>query len=172
MEWFAKTTIINNMAGGTISEEIARIMVNYSVAGLLFVLVIMRFPKAAWQIGITLTFCHASIDLIRDFYPDINTWSPFNFRFFYIFLMTAGVGLLTHYFSRRTKVVARLFLLLIWACIMVSVLRLFIDPEKLNVEGLSFYQIVFGKFIVDIIFALSAVVVSWFIIRKFQLTKS
>jgi hypothetical protein len=172
MEWFAKTTIINNMAGGTISKEIARIMVNYSVAGLLFVLVIMRFPKAAWQIGITLTFCHASIDLIRDFYPDVNTWSPFNFRFFYIFLMTTGVGLLTHYFSRRTKVAAHLFLLLIWACIMVSFLRMFVDPEKLNTEGLSFYQIVFGKFIVDIIFALSAAVVSWFIIRKFQLTKS
>jgi hypothetical protein len=81
MELLTGTAIVNNMPGGTFRDEIARMLVNYSITGLLFILVIIRFPKVAWQIGITLTFCHAALDLIRDFYPEVNIWSPLNIRF-------------------------------------------------------------------------------------------
>ncbi|MDZ7605590.1 MAG: hypothetical protein U5K79_08370 [Cyclobacteriaceae bacterium] len=37
-------------------RDIARILVDYVFYGFLFVLMIMKFPKIAWQIGITLTF--------------------------------------------------------------------------------------------------------------------
>src|SRR5690606_19817773 len=72
IEMFTKTAIDNNMPGGTIRNEIARMADNYAITGFIFILVLMRFPRVAWQLGITLTFCHAAIDLVRDFYPGAN----------------------------------------------------------------------------------------------------
>jgi hypothetical protein len=152
-------------------RDISRILVDYAFYGLLFVLMIMKFPKIAWQIGITLTFCHAAIDLIRDFYPDTNTSSPFTMHFLFVFLMTTAVALLVAYFSRKENTIRNLFLLLIWSCIIVSFLRMGINPEKLRVEGLSLCQIICGKFFVDIFFAVSVMAVSWIIVRKFQTVK-
>ncbi|MCA1761327.1 MAG: hypothetical protein LC658_16275, partial [Bacteroidales bacterium] len=108
----------------TLVHGVARVLVNYAFYGFVFVLVIMRFPKVAWQIGITLTFCHAVIDLFRDFYPDLNPWSPFTMHFVWVFLMTAVVAVLTVFYSRRENSAINLFLLLIWSCIGISLLRL------------------------------------------------
>jgi hypothetical protein len=168
MELLTGTAIVNNMPGGTFRDEIARMLVNYSITGLLFVLVIIRFPKVAWQIGITLTFCHAALDLIRDFYPEVNIWSPLNIRFILVFCMTSIVALLTYFLSRKGNVVIRLFMLLIWSCIFVSFLRFFVDSSKLNIDGLSFCQIVCGKYIVDIIFVVTAIALSWILQRRIK----
>ncbi len=147
--------------------EITRVIVNYAFYGFLFVLLLIRFPKIGWQIGITLTFCHAAIDLFRDFYPDVNTWSPFTMHFLFVFLMTAAVALLTVYFSRKKNLASHLFLLLIWSCILISMLRMTIHPSGLSINGLTFCQAVCGKYVVDIFFVISAVVVSLMIKRKF-----
>lgn len=168
MELFTQTAIVNNMPGGTIRDEIARMLVNYSFTGLIFVLVIIRFPKVAWQIGITLTFCHAALDLIRDFYPEVNIWSLLNIRFILVFFMTSMVALLTYFFSRKDKVIIKLFMLLIWSCIIVSFLRFFINPSKLNIEGLTFCQIICGKYIVDIIFVVNAIALSWILLKRIK----
>jgi hypothetical protein len=85
--------------------------------------------------------------------------------------MTSAVALLVAYFSRKENTIRNLFLLLIWSCIIVSFLRMGIKTEKLSVEGLSFCQMVCGRFIVDIFFAVSAIAVSWMIVRKFQPVK-
>jgi hypothetical protein len=153
-------------------RDISRILINYAFYGFLFVLMIMKFPKMAWQFGITLTFCHTSIDLIRDFYPETNTLSPFTMHFLIVFLMTAAVALLVAYFSRRENSVSNLFLLLIWSCILVSFLRMAINPEKLSNEGLSQCQIICGRFFVDIFFLVSAILVSLIIARKFKSVSS
>ncbi len=166
MEIFTQTAIVNNMPGGTIRDEIARMLVNYSFTGLIFVLVIIRFPNMAWQIGITLTFCHAALDLIRDLYPEVNIWSPFNIRFILVLLMTSLVSLLTYFFSRKDKAISKLFMLLIWSCIIVSFIRFFIDPSKLNIEDLTLCQIICGKYFVDIIFVVSAIALSWILLKR------
>ena len=127
----------------------------------LFIIVLIRYPKVAWQIGITLTFCHVALDLIRDYYPVENIWSPLNTRFILVFFMTSVVALLTHFYSRKEKAILKLFMLLLWSCIIVSFIRLFIDPANLNIEGLTFCQMVCGKYIVDIFFALTAIALSW-----------
>ena len=152
-------------------RDISRLLVNYAFYGFLFVLMIIKFPKIAWQIGITLTFCHAAIDLIRDFFPDTNTSSPFTMHFLIVFLMTAAVALLVAYFSRKENSIQNIFLVLIWSCILVSFLRMAIKTEKLSIEGLSFCQLVCGRFIVDIFFAVSAIFVSWMILQKIQSVK-
>jgi hypothetical protein len=89
-------------------------------------------------------------------------------HFLFVFLVTATVALLVIYFSRKEKSIRNLFLLLIWSCIVVSFSRMGINPESLSTEGLSFCEIVCGRFIVDIFFAVSAIVVSSIIVRKFQ----
>lgn len=168
MELLTHTAIDNNMPGGTFRNEIARILVNYALTGLIFVLVLIRFPKVAWQIGITLTFCHAALDLIRDIYPDVNIWSPLNTRFILVFFMASIVALLTYFYSRKDEAIIKLFMLLIWSCIVVSFLRLFIDPAKLSIEGFTFCQIICGKYIVDIFFAVSAIALSWLLQTKIK----
>jgi hypothetical protein len=171
IEMFTKTAIDNNMPGGTIRNEIARMADNYAITGFIFILVLMRFPRVAWQLGITLTFCHAAIDLVRDFYPGANTFSPFTMHFFWVLLMTAVVAFLVNRFSRKEKSVINLLLVLIWSCVVVSFLRMGIDPKTLNIDGLSFCQIVCGKFIVDVFFVVSAVAVSWILLRRFNINK-
>ncbi len=143
----------------------AALLENYAFAGLIMVAAVLYFPKSAWQIGITLTFCHAAIDLVRDFFPDTEKTSPFTIYFVIVFVMTAVVVLLTFYLSRKPNSIRNLFLLVIWSCIVVSFARLSVHPEKLDVSGLSLCQIVCGRFIVDIFFAVSAVVVSWIIVK-------
>lgn len=153
-------------------RDVARILVNYAFYGFLFVLWIVRFPKLAWQIGITLTFCHTAIDLFLDFFPEADTFSPFTIYFLFVFLTTTVVAILVSYFRRGENVVRNMFLLLIWACIIISFSRMGINPEKLSIEGLSFSQIIFGRFVVDIFFAVSAILVSFIIVRKFQSIQS
>ncbi|MGC9353071.1 MAG: hypothetical protein ACP5D9_04485, partial [Mariniphaga sp.] len=143
----------------------ARVLLNYGFYGFVFVLAIMRFPKVAWQIGITLTFCHAAIDLVRDFYPDLNPWAPFTMHFFWVFLMTAVVALLTAYYSRRKNSTVNLFLLLVWSSIGVSLLRLVFLSGSLSVSGMSLCEIICHRFFVDIFFILSAIAVTWIILK-------
>jgi hypothetical protein len=165
LESFVYAGSVNDGFGVSMVRGIARVLVNYGFYGFIFVLVIMRFPKVAWQIGITLTFCHAAIDLVRDFYPDLNPWSPFTIHFLWVFLMTASVALLTAYYSRRENSVVNLFLLLIWSCIAVSLLRLVFLSGSLSVSGMSLNEIIFRRFFVDIFFILSAIAVTWIIVK-------
>lgn len=143
---------------------VARVLSTYAFAGFLLVLLIMRFPKIAWQFGITLTFCHAAIDLVRDFYPDRLPWDPFTMHFFWVLIMTANVALLTVYFSRGKNSVINLFLLLIWSSIIISLIRLGLLSGSLSVEGMSICQIVCNRFFVDIFFIILAIAVTWIIL--------
>ncbi len=165
LESFVYAGSVNDGFGLSMIRGIARVLVNYAFYGFILVLVIMRFPKMAWQIGITLTFCHAAIDLVRDFYPDLNPWAPFTMHFLWVFIMTAVVGSLTVYFSRHENSEVNLFLLLIWSCIVVSLLRLVFLSGSLSVSGMSFCRIVCHRFFVDIFFILSAVAVTWIILK-------
>ncbi len=168
IESFVETSQNSSSFIVLILHELARIVSNYAFYGFLFMLVIIRYPQTGWQIAVTLTFCHAAIDLIRDYYPDTNTFSPFTMHFFWVMLMTTSVALLVSWFSRKEKAVRNLFLLLIWSCITVSFLRMGINPKSLNIEELSLCQIICGRFIVDIFFVVSAVVVSWMLLKRFN----
>ncbi len=168
IEVVGKVTLDNNMPGGSIKNEMIRLVDNYSFTGLIFVLVLIRFPKAAWQIGITLTFCHTAIDLFRDFYPGVNTLSPFTWHFFWVFCTTALVAILVFYFSRKKDNIRNLLLILTWSCIFISILRMYEHPRNFDLAGLSLCQVVCGRFFVDLFFVLSAVLLSWMIKSEFK----
>jgi len=166
IEWFTEAAIENNMEGGSMKQEIARLLDSYAMSGLIFILVLLRYPKIGWQIGITLTFCYTAIDLFRDFYPGTNTLTPFTMHFFWVLLTTAVVAVLVSWFSRKPNSMSNLFLLLIWSCISISVIRMFVHMENFNVANLSLCQIICGRFIVDIFFVVSAIGLTLFIIKK------
>lgn len=148
--------------------DLAKMGSNFAFYGFLMVLAVMRFPSAAWQIGITLTFCYAAIDLMQDVFPEVSTNSSFTLYFFLIFLMNLVVAVLTAYLQRHTGVIRNMFLLLVWSCMVVAFLRLGLNPKELDVSGLSACELFCGRFFVHIIFTLSALYITWISITKFR----
>jgi len=140
--------------------DLAKMLSNFAFYGFLMILAVMRFPKSVWQIGITLTFCYAAIDLFQDVYPTTSTDTPFTLYFFMIFLMTLIVGLLTAWVQRRKKILRNMFLVLIGSCMTVAFIRLGLNPKDLNVSGLSICELVCGRFFVHLMFTLSAIYIS------------
>ncbi len=161
IEVFGKVTLGNNMPGGSFKNEVIRIVDNYSVTGLIFVLVLLRFPKAAWQIGISLTFCHTAIDLFRDFYSGVNHLSPFTMYFFWVLVTTVVVAIWAAYFENKKGVIRYMLVLLTWSCVAISCIRMFLHPELFDVTGHSFCELACGRFFVDLFFVVSAIAVTW-----------
>lgn len=146
--------------------DLAKMLSNFAFYGFLLILAILYYPELAWQMGITMTFCYAAIDFMQDALPDAAANSPFTLYFFLIFLMTASVATLTAWFQRRENSQRNLFLLLVWACMVVAFLRLGFFEKPSDVAGLSFVKLVVGKFFVHLVFAASAIYVSWVSLRK------
>ncbi len=146
--------------------DIAKLLSNYAFFGIIIIVALMRFPTAAWQMAVTLTFCHTVIDLMKDFHPE-ETGNSFLFGgFLLVIAMTAVVALLTAYIQRHKNSLHMLFLLLIWSTVAVAFLRLAIKPEILNISGISFQEFVFGRYFVHIIFTVSALFASWISFQK------
>ena len=143
-------------------RSLALIPINYAFYAFLLILASIRFPSAAWFLAVTLTFSHAAIDLVRDYFPDNQSGSLVLIRFLLVVLVSLGVAFLSVYFQNRKKVVQANFLLLVWACILISMLRLTVSSEQLTVEGMSVSEIVFGKYFVDLFFLFMAIVVTRF----------
>jgi hypothetical protein len=128
----------------------------------------MYFPVSAWQIAVTLTFCHTIIDLVQDIYPDTATGSQLPVRVAVIFIMTFVIAALTSWFKRSKNTLHKMLLLLVWSTVTVAFLRLFTGPEIFNISGLSFCELVCGRFFVHIIFLTSALVVTVISFRKIR----
>ena len=141
-------------------RDIAIILSNYAFFGLLMVIAVMYFPVSAWQIAVTLTFCHTIIDLVQDIYPDTATGSQLPVRVAVIFIMTFVIAALTAWFQRSKNILHKMLLLLVWSTVTVAFLRLFTEPEIFHISGLSFCELVCGRFFVHIIFVTSALVVT------------
>ncbi len=145
----------------------ARAMSTYAFrGGFFFVLVVMLFPRIAWQVGITVTFCHTAIDLIiRGFYPEVNPLAIFSTHFLIVILMTGVVSVLAAYFSRKGDVTRNMFLLLIWSCILVSLTKLTNLPDWIYIDGLTKGQMFLRKYLIDIIFVVSGIIVSLMVVH-------
>ena len=149
-------------------RAIAMIFVNYAFYGFILIVAAMHFPKVAWQLGITLTFCHTVIDFGGDHIIDNVANSPVLVSFLFIFIMTLIVALLTAYFQGRKAIIRSMFLLLIWSTVAISFIKIGFHPGKMSIADQSFCEIICGTFIVDIVFVVSAILLSWIIIRKVQ----
>lgn len=153
-----------SMIGG---RDIAIIFSNYAFFGLIMIAVSLYYKPATLYIAIVLTFFHASIDLIRDYYPmqdpDIYRTARVGFEL----LLAAPVLILTTRILNGNRVVFQLFLLMVWSTVIVSLLRMGLNPELFNIRGLSLIDLVFRRFWVDLSF-LSAAIISTLYAIKLQ----
>ena len=145
-------------------RSIARIMVNYAFYGFIFVVFMIRLPRLAFQLGITLTFTHSAVDLVRDNLPELHLLLQAGL----VVLMASIVAGLTAFYTRRRKILQHLFLVLIWSCLAISFLKLPLNPERVNFESLSFCQVLCGRMIVDLFFLISS---SFYAKREGQVLK-
>ena len=143
------------------SRDMAILFSNYAFFGLLMIITVMVYPRVAWQIAITLTFCHTVIDLMGDVYPDPSSTSAIMISIFIILLTSFIVAILTAWYQHRKNPLHHLFLLLVWSTVFVAFMRLTLNPGTLNLTGLSLAEIILGRFFVHLIFLTSAIFVSW-----------
>jgi hypothetical protein len=144
---------------------VAMILVNYAFYGLILIAVALNFPKVAWQIGITLTFCHTVIDLADDHLIEYLADSVFA-SVLTILLATILVGILVAYYQGKTNKIRSMLMILTWSTVFISTFKIIFYPQKMNLTGLSFNQIIFGLFVVDIAFLVFAIAVTWITLRK------
>ena len=149
-------------------KDLAFLLSNYAFYGLIMVTVSRRFAGVAWQIAITLTFCHTVIDLLDDVFPDTLTGSAFTLPFLLVFILTLALSVITAMIQRRSDILRNMFLLLTWSCMMVAFMRLSLNTELFTLKGISACEFICGRFFVHLIFTISALVVSWISVKKFM----
>lgn len=110
---------------------------SYAFYGLVFVVIALYRSAWAWQVGITLTFCHTAIDYVRDLRPspevEVSAWIQVSV----VFLSTLLVAYLVAVSSRKEEVIHSLFQLLIWSTVGVAFVSLFSD---IFIEGAFRFQ--------------------------------
>ena len=168
LEPFAYAAINSESIFMTVLGSVARILVNYAFYGLILITVALYFPKAAWQIGITLTFCHTVIDLADDHLVEVFTGSPILASILVTVIATILVGLITAYYQGKNNQNRSMLMILTWSTVFISTFKIIFYPQKMNLAGLSFNQIIFGLFIVDIAFLVFAVMVTWITLGKIR----
>jgi hypothetical protein len=149
-------------------RAVTQILINYSFYGFILVVAIMYFPKLAWQIGITLTFCHAAIDLVGDNFPEMQANSPLIAAVLVIFL-TLIVALLVAYLKGKNEIKRSMFLLLVWSLMAISY-SAFLITGRWNAFELTLCEIFCRQYFVDMIFTISAIFISWIAIKKIEKT--
>ncbi len=164
LEPFVDATSANDGILMSSLRAVAQILVNYSFYGFILVIVVMYIPKLAWQIGITLTFCHAAIDLVRDNFTDMQANSPGLASLWVVFL-TLIVALLTAYFNRKNEIKRSMFLLLVWSLMIISYTA-FLITGRWSVSNMTLGEMFFKQYFVDMIFTVSAIFISWIAIKK------
>jgi hypothetical protein len=87
---------------------IGRVLVSYLFIGCLLILIALRWPYLAFQIAVTLTFCHCMIDLVTDdhLFPDYSLLYCF---FTAIIVPSFVVSLLVAIYQRKQFVLKSMF---------------------------------------------------------------
>ncbi|MBT6006959.1 MAG: hypothetical protein HOG79_14665, partial [Prolixibacteraceae bacterium] len=99
---------------------------------------------------------------------EVFTNAPVLASILVVLIPTFLVAFLTAFYQRKANPIRSIFLLLIWSTVLVSMIKIGFYPQKLNLAGYSFCKIICGVYIVDIVFAVSAILLSLILIRKFK----
>ena len=151
----------NGVLSGVVGD-ILRIFVNYAFYGFALVLIVIYKRELAWQIGITLTFCHTIIDLIRDLRPEpdmaVNLW----IQLIIAAVITMIVAYLVAKYKNGKSVNNSMFQILVWSTITIAFASLGFD---LLLEGglkeAGFANLIVRTFFVHVVFLSSAIYASY-----------
>lgn len=169
MTWFESyLDTINNRDGilyGLLATT-GRVIVSYTFIGCLLIIIALRWPYLAFQIAVTITFCHCMIDLVTDkrLFPALQS-SPL-LIIAIIIAASLVVGVLVAVFQRKQFVLKSMFLILVWSTIAVAIIRMLAAGE-FNFRGdHSLSQIMIGDLFVFNIFIIAAIVVSVMVVKN------
>ena len=149
-----------------ILATIGRVLVNYTFVGCLLIAIALRWPFLAFQIAVTLTFCHCMIDLLTDakLFPALQ--SSGLLITLIITMASLAISVLVALFQRKQFVLRSMFLTLVWSTMAVAILRMVAHGEFRFAEGHSFAQIIIGDLFVFNVFVISAIVVSVMVLKN------
>jgi hypothetical protein len=135
------------------------------------VLIALYRKELVWQIGITLTFCHAAIDMMRDLRPEpdvtVNLW----IQLVAVIFLTLMVAWLVAKWRNEQNINNAMFQILVWSTIFISIENLCLDLWfEGGIQDTGILNIYFRRFFVDTIFLIAAIYVSRksFLITKLQ----
>jgi hypothetical protein len=99
---------------------------------------------------------------------EVFTGSPILASILVTVIPTILVGLITAYYQGKNNQNRSILMILTWSTVFISTFKIIFYPQKMNLAGLSFNQIIFGLFIVDIAFLVFAVMVTWITLGKIR----
>lgn len=144
---------------------IGRVLVNFTFIGCALIMITLRWPHLAFQIAVTLTFCHCVIDLVTDerLFPALQS-SPL---LMIIITVAASlvVGLLVAAFQRKQFVLRSMFLILVWSTTAVALVRMFVNGDFSFTQDHSLSQVIIGDLFVFNVFVISAIMVSIMVMK-------
>ncbi|MEO8412634.1 MAG: hypothetical protein ABI472_03205 [Ginsengibacter sp.] len=145
---------------------IGRVLVNFTCIGCLLIITALRWPSLAFQIAVTLTFCHCMIDLVTDanLFPALQSSA-----LLIAMIVTAAsfvISVLVALFQRKQFVLKSMFLILVWSTMAVAIIRMLAHGIFLFPGGHSFIQIIIGDLFVFNVFVISAIIVSIMVVKN------
>jgi len=151
-----------------IAHDLLRIVTNYAFIGLLMLLVGYWASGFAWQMAITLTFCHTVIDLMVDLKGETGIQNSLAFQIVCTVVSSLLVAFLAARFTRTGKTLKRLMQLLIWSTMFVAMLKMITQVTWEEVTATSPALLVTKVFFVQLVFLAAAVYSTWFTVRKIE----
>lgn len=174
----AAMTALHDGASGfsaALFHDAARMADNLVVIGALLVVVALFRPQWAWQVAVSVTFCHAVLDFVEDL-PDENGIPVGRAVQAAVLIAATGamvVGVAAT--ARGRRPIPRLFMLLLWSCVGVALVKSFLharilwpEPEALAQAGGRLGLVVSvmpAQLVVVAVFLLSAVATTWAALR-------
>ena len=143
---------------------IGRVLVSYLFIGCLLMLIALRWPYLAFQIAVTLTFCHCVIDLVTDDHLFHGLQSlPLLVA---IIVPSLVVSVLVAIFQRKQFVLKSMFLILVWSTTAVAIIRMVAGGEFMFSRDHSLSQVIIGDLFVFNVFIIAAILVSVMVIKN------
>jgi hypothetical protein len=144
---------------------IVRVLVSYLFIGCMLILIALRWPYLAFQIAVTLTFCHCMIDLVTDdhLFPGLQS-QPL--LFIAIIAPSFVVSVLVAIFQRKQFVLQSMLLILVWSNMAVAIIRMVAAGEFIFKPHRSLSEIIIGDLFIFNVFIIAAILVSVMVIKN------
>jgi hypothetical protein len=149
-----------------VGHDLLRILSNFAFVGFLMLLVAYRATGYAWQVAITITFCHAVIDLMEDLHGETAIQTSQFFQLACIAVSTLLVAFLTSKYARAAHIMKRMMLLLIGSTMLVATFKTGFQISWAITSGKTMSYIVTKVFSVYLVFLVSAMYAVWFTNKK------
>jgi hypothetical protein len=151
-----------------VTHDFLRLVINYAFVGVLLLLVGYWGSGFAWQMAITLTFCHTMIDLMVDLGGETEIQTSLAFQIACTVLSSLVVAFLSARFARSSNTLKRMMQLLIWSTLFVATLKLITQVTWEEIANTTPALLLSKVFFVYLVFSTAAIYCTWFTVRRIE----